>query len=155
MKLKVPYFKQERETNCGVACLRMVAAFHENEVCELERSVSDNMKACGNSPARGANMEIYKKVKQYLFENIGHMTTAGTPKYDVLKNLWRVPVLCKTERGIIVVGEFSLDKEGNFVNIPTKREMLKVAELEMERLPFLYYGTKKELTEQKSKPVAI
>ena len=40
-----------------------------------------------------------------------------------------------------MVGEFSLDKEGNFVNIPTKREMLKVAELEMKRLPFLYYGT--------------
>jgi len=43
----------------------------------------------------------------------------------------------------------------NYVNIPTKREMLKVAELEMERLPFLYYGTKKELTEQKIKPVVI
>jgi len=44
---------------------------------------------------------------------------------------------------------------GASVNIPTKREMLKVAELEMERLPFLYYGTKKELPEQKIKPVAI
>ena len=99
-------------------------------------------------------MEIYEKVRRYLYENIGHMTTAGTPKYDILENLWRVPVLCKTE-GIIVVGKFSLDKEGNFINIPTKREMLKVAELEMERLPFLYYGTKKELTEQKIKPVAI
>src|SRR3989337_1606257 len=92
----------------------------------------------------GADMEIYEKVKRYLYENIGHMTTAGTPKYDILKDLWRVPVLCKTERGIIVVGEFSLDKKGNFVNIPTEREMLKVAELEMERLPFLYYGTKNE-----------
>ena len=100
-------------------------------------------------------MEIYEKVRRYLYENIGHMTTAGTPKYDVLENLWRVPVICKTERGIIVVGEFSLDKEGNFINIPTKREMLKVAELEMERLPFLYYGTKKELAEQKIKPVTI
>ena len=100
-------------------------------------------------------MEIYEKVRRYLYENIGHMTTAGTPKFDVLENLWRVPVLCKTERGIIVVGEFSIDKDGNFVNIPTKREMLKVAALEMERLPFLYYGTKKELTEQKIKPVVI
>lgn len=72
-------------------------------------------------------MEIYEKVRRYLYENIGHMTTAGTPKYDVLENR----------------------------NIPTKREMFKVAELEMERLPFLYYGTKKELAEQKIKPVAI
>lgn len=31
--------------------------------------------------------------------------------------------------------------------------MLKVSELEMKRPPFLYYGTKKELTEQKIKPV--
>jgi len=44
---------------------------------------------------------------------------------------------------------------GASVNIPAKREMLKVAELEMERLPFLYYGTKKELAEQKIKPVVI
>ncbi|HBI22875.1 MAG: hypothetical protein A2Y48_01295 [Nitrospirae bacterium RIFCSPLOW2_12_42_9] len=73
-------------------------------------------------------MEIYEKVKRYLHENIGHMTTAGTPKYDLLENIWRVTIFCKTERGIIVVGEFSLGKEGNFVNIPTKREMLKVAE---------------------------
>ncbi|MDD5434725.1 MAG: hypothetical protein PH343_04785 [Nitrospira sp.] len=83
------------------------------------------------------------------------MTTAGTPKYDVIENIYRVPVFCKTERGITVVGEFSLDKEGNFVNIPTKQEMLKVAELEMKRLPFLYYGTKQEIEEQKIKPVAI
>jgi len=32
---------------------------------------------------------------------------------------------------------------------------LQVAELEMKRLPFLYYGTKQELEEQKIKPVAI
>jgi hypothetical protein len=55
-------------------------------------------------------MEIYEKVRRYLYENIGHMTTAGTPKYDDLEN--RI--------------------------IPTKRGMLKVTELEMERLPFLY-----------------
>jgi len=24
-------------------------------------------------------MEIYEKVKKYLYENIGHLTTAGTP----------------------------------------------------------------------------
>ena len=47
-------------------------------------------------------------------------------------------------------------KEDNVkVTIAFKREMLKVAELEMERLPFLYYGTKKELAEQKTKPVVI
>lgn len=64
-------------------------------------------------------------------------------------------MLCKTERGIIIVGEFQLDKKGNFVNIPAKEEMLKTVELERENLPFLYYGSKRELDEQKIKPVVI
>lgn len=100
-------------------------------------------------------MEIYEKVRKYLYENIGHMTTAGTPRIDFIENIWKVPVLCKTERGIIIVGEFHLDKDGNFINIPTKKEMLKTVELEMDKMPFLYYGTKKELDEQKIKPVVI
>lgn len=100
-------------------------------------------------------MEIYEKVRKYLYENIGHMTTAGTPRYDLVEKLWKVPVLCKTERGIIIVGEFHIDRNGNFVNIPTKEEMLKTVELEMSKLPFLYYGTKKQLDKQKIKPVVI
>ena len=64
-------------------------------------------------------MEIYEKVRKYLYENIGHLATAGTPRYDLVEKLWKVPVLCKTERGIIIVGEFLLDNESNFVNIPT------------------------------------
>lgn len=83
------------------------------------------------------------------------MTTAGTPRIDLIENIWKVPVLCKTERGIIIVGEFHLDKDGNFINIPTKKEMLKTVELEMDKMPFLYYGTKKELDKQKIKPVVI
>jgi hypothetical protein len=100
-------------------------------------------------------MEIYEKVKKYLYEHIGHLTTAGTPRFDIIENIWKVPVLCKTERGIIIVGEFHLDKDSNFTNIPTKEEMLKTVELEMNKLPFLYYGTKKEMDEQKIKPVVI
>ena len=100
-------------------------------------------------------MEIYEKVRKYLYENIGHLTTAGTPRYDLVEKLWKVPVLCKTERGIIIVGEFLLDNESNFVNIPTKKEMLKTVELELSRIPFLYYGTMKELEDKKIKPVVI
>jgi hypothetical protein len=36
-----------------------------------------------------------------------------------------------TERGILIVGEFTLDRKGNFINIPTKQEMLKTAEIEV------------------------
>ncbi|MFQ5901072.1 MAG: hypothetical protein ACE5IH_05895 [Thermodesulfobacteriota bacterium] len=100
-------------------------------------------------------MEIYGKVKKYIYENIGHLVTAGTPRLDISKNIWKVPVLCKTERGIIIVGEFHVDKEGNFVNIPTKKEMLKTVEFEISRLPYLFYGSKKDFEAQKIKPVVI
>ena len=90
-------------------------------------------------------MEIYEKVKKYLFENIGHLTTPGTPRFDVKNEMWKVPVLCKTDRGILIIGEFSLDKEGNFIKIPTKEEMLKTVEMEVSRLPYLFYGNREEL----------
>jgi ABC-type bacteriocin/lantibiotic exporter with double-glycine peptidase domain len=28
MKPKIPYFRQEKNTSCGIACVRMVAAFY-------------------------------------------------------------------------------------------------------------------------------
>jgi len=100
-------------------------------------------------------MEIYEKVKKYLYENIGHLTTPGTPRFDLKTETWKVPVLCKTERGILIVGEFTLDKDGNFINIPTKQEMLKTVETEISKLPFLFYGDKKELEDKDIKPVKI
>ena len=93
-------------------------------------------------------MEIYEKVKKYLYENIGHLTTTGTPRFDLKTETWKVPVLCKTERGILIVGEFTLEKDGDFINIPTKQEMLKTVETEISKLPFLFYGDKKELEEK-------
>ncbi|GBE35781.1 hypothetical protein BMS3Bbin06_02325 [bacterium BMS3Bbin06] len=100
-------------------------------------------------------MEIYEKVKKYLYENIGHLTTPGTPRFDLKTETWKVPVLCKTERGILIVGEFTLEKDGDFINIPTKQEMLKTVETEISKLPFLFYGDKKELEEKDIKPVTI
>ena len=100
-------------------------------------------------------MEIYEKVRKYLYENMGHLTTPGTPKFDLKSQIWKVPVLCKTEKGILIIGEFHLDKEGNFVNLPTKEEMLKVVELEIENLPFLFYGKKDDLKKKNIKAITI
>jgi hypothetical protein len=66
-----------------------------------------------------------------------------------------VPVLCKTERGILIVGEFTLDKKGEFINIPTKQEMLKTVEIEISKLPFLVYGDRKDLEAKDIEPVTI
>jgi ATP-binding cassette subfamily B protein len=36
MKIKIPYFRQEKNTTCGVACVKMVLAFHGKEISEFE-----------------------------------------------------------------------------------------------------------------------
>ena len=69
--------------------------------------------------------------------------------------IWKVPVLCKTDRGIIIVGEFHIDKDDDYIDVPTKEEMMKTVELQINKLPFLYYGTRKELNKQKIKPITI
>ena len=99
-------------------------------------------------------MEVYEKVRKYLYENIGHLTTPGTPRFDIRTETWKVPVLCN-ERGVLIVNEFALDKERNFINIPTKQEMLKTVEIEVSKLPFLFYGVRKELENKDTKSVAI
>ena len=100
-------------------------------------------------------MEIFEKVKKYLYTNVGHLVAPGTPRFDHAQKIWKVPVLCKTERGIIIVGEFHVGEDGSFLNVPTREEMVRVVELEVEKLPFLFYGSKKQMTEERIKPVTI
>ena len=100
-------------------------------------------------------MEIYEKVRKYLYENIGHLTSPGTPKFDFKSQIWKVPVLCKTERGILIVGEFCLDKKGEFISIPSKQDMLRLLKLEVKNIPFLFYGEKKTLDDNNIQAVTI
>ena len=78
-------------------------------------------------------MEPREKVRQYLYRNVGNMVTAGRPVFDLKNHYWRVPVLCKADRGIFIVGEFKLDEELNLVSIPTKEEMLAVLNAQLNR----------------------
>lgn len=36
MRLKIPYFRQEKNTTCGVACVRMIFSFYGKELNEFE-----------------------------------------------------------------------------------------------------------------------
>lgn len=97
---------------------------------------------------------IFQKVREYLIEHIGEMTTPGTPALDASARRWRVPVLCKTPKGILPVGEFVLDQDGNFLAVPDKEQMLRGLEAQTARLPFLVFGNKEELEKKGVKVVA-
>ena len=100
-------------------------------------------------------MEAYKKVKEYLCDNVGNMVMPGPPRFDARAKEWHVPVLCKADKGIFVVGEILLDEDLQFLYMPTKEAMLTVMEKEEERVPFLVYGKRSELKRSNLKPVAI
>ena len=70
-------------------------------------------------------MDPVIRVREYLLDNVGHMTLPGTPTFDSLKNRWMVPVLCKSDRGPIVVGDVELDQKGDIVFAPSRQAMLE------------------------------
>ncbi|NCO35088.1 MAG: hypothetical protein GW893_14670 [Armatimonadetes bacterium] len=88
---------------------------------------------------------IFQKVKDYLTDYVGELTMPGAPVFDAATRCWRVPVLCKTAKGILPVGEFVADVAGNFVAVPDKEQMLRVLRAQVVRLPFLVFGEKEEL----------
>lgn len=76
---------------------------------------------------------IFQKVQVYLTDYIGELTSPGRPIFDAANRRWRVPVLCKTTKGVLLVGEFLLDEEGNFIAVPDKEQMLRVLKAQLER----------------------
>lgn len=108
----------------------------------------------GDAPYLAVHLNS-EKVRKYLYEHVGHLTTPGMVRFDLKTETWKVPVLCKTERGILVAGEFTLDNRGEFINRPTKQEMLRTIEKEISTLPFLVYGDIKDLEAKGVKPVSI
>jgi len=98
---------------------------------------------------------IYDKVKSYLLDEIGNMALPGDPKFDPLLKRWRVPVLCKKEKGVFIAGEILLDETLEFIRIPSKEQMLKTIEAEMRELPFLVYAEPEELKKAGLKAVAL
>jgi hypothetical protein len=100
-------------------------------------------------------MEVYRKVKDFLCDHVGNMTTPGTPRFNPETDMWHVPVLCKTKKGLFIVGEICLNKEEEFVRIPTKEDMLKVLDIETGKVPFLVYAEEGELEEKHISAVTI
>jgi hypothetical protein len=69
-------------------------------------------------------MEPVSRVRDYLLDNVGHMTYPGNPSYDAATKRWFVPILCRTGRGAIVVGDVELDGDSHIVFAPSRDELV-------------------------------
>ena len=69
-------------------------------------------------------MDAVSRVRDYLLDNVGHMTYPGNASFDSATQRWFVPIYCRTERGAVVVGDVELDAQGHIVFAPSREEML-------------------------------
>jgi hypothetical protein len=97
--------------------------------------------------------QVSDKVRQYLWGNVGNMTGPGTPCFDPARGVWRVPVLCDTERGMFPIGEVQLDEGLNFLQLPSKAELEEAARRWLRITPVLVYADPEELRAKGFVPV--
>jgi hypothetical protein len=83
------------------------------------------------------------------------MLAPGVPRFDEQCNVWRVPILCRTERGIFSVGELQLDTDLNIVSIPTPGEVDHIAAALAKAVPVLVFAEPEELRSKGFEPVTV
>jgi hypothetical protein len=69
-------------------------------------------------------MDPMSRVRDYLLDNVGHMTYPGNASFDPTARRWFVPIYCRTERGAVVVGDVEVDAGGHVVFAPSREEIL-------------------------------
>jgi hypothetical protein len=69
-------------------------------------------------------MNAVNSVRDYLLDNVGHMTYPGNASFDVASQRWFVPIYRRTLRGAIVVGQVELDTQGHILFAPSREELL-------------------------------
>jgi hypothetical protein len=60
-------------------------------------------------------MEPVARVREFLLDNIGHMTHPEQASFDPASQHWFVPIYCRTSRGLVVIGDVALDQQGRIV----------------------------------------
>jgi hypothetical protein len=96
--------------------------------------------------ARKRNVKRAREVvMDYLAVYIGERAVAGTPHFDETRNVWSVPALCVTSRGIFLGGKIELDERFEIFHAPSKREFTRVVEAQLKRLPSIVYADEAEL----------
>jgi hypothetical protein len=84
-------------------------------------------------------------VTNYLIAYIGEKAVAGTPRYEATRQVWSVPILCYTNRGIFLGGKIELDEQLEIIYAPSKSEFTRVVEEQLKRLPAIVYADENEL----------
>jgi hypothetical protein len=69
-------------------------------------------------------MDPMTRVRDYLLDNVGHMTYPGNASFNAALQRWFVPVCCRTERGSVTIGDVELDSQGHIVFAPSRDEMV-------------------------------
>ena len=69
-------------------------------------------------------MDPVARVREFLLDNIGHMTHPRQASFDPLSQHWFVPIYCRTSRGSVVIGDIEVDQEGSIIFAPSREEML-------------------------------
>lgn len=69
-------------------------------------------------------MDPVIRVRDFLLDNVGHMTHPGAASFDPATTRWFIPICCRTERGDVVVGDIEVDGDGHVVFAPSREEML-------------------------------
>ena len=69
-------------------------------------------------------MDPMSRVRDYLLDNVGHMTYPGNASFDTATQRWFVPIYCRSDLGARVVGDVELDSQGHVVFAPSREEML-------------------------------
>jgi hypothetical protein len=69
-------------------------------------------------------MDPMNRVKDYLLDNVGHMTYPGKPSFDPAANRWLVPICCRTDAGAVVIGDVEVDVDGHILFAPSREQML-------------------------------
>jgi hypothetical protein len=69
-------------------------------------------------------MDPVTRVREFLLDNIGHMTHPGQASFDPASQHWFVPVYCRTSRGSVVISDVEVDQQGHIFFAPSREEML-------------------------------
>jgi hypothetical protein len=79
-------------------------------------------------------MDPVNRVRDYLLDNVGHLTYPGNASFDPAAQHWLVPICCRTSRGAVVLGDVIVDVEGRLVFAPSREELLTRLESTEHRL---------------------